>query len=129
MRLGTDYMNPSSTAIGQALANSVPQWLRDLKVVTNYFFPVINPTLAKTCWMLFADPNVGRPAIEVGFLRGHEVPEIFRKLPNAQRLGGAVDPMDGNYDNDSVGYKIRHVVGVGLMDGRGVVVSRGDGNP
>ncbi len=87
----------------------------------------MNTTAGKTTWYLFSDPNVARQFIEMGFLRSHEAPELFRKLPNAQRLGGGVDPMDGSFENDSVGYKLRHVFGGTTMDVKGAVVSRGDG--
>src|ERR1051326_5050556 len=107
MRIGAG----GSTDGTAQLAYSVPKWLMNLRVVVNYFLPIIDTTHGKTGWYLFADPNISRPAIEIGFLRGHENPEIFRKMPNAMRLGGGVDPLDGYYDNDSVGYKIRHVIG------------------
>lgn len=127
--LATIRIGAGGDTTGNAqVAYSTPEWLRNLKVAENYYLPIINTTAGKSTWFVFADPIVGRPAIEAGFLRGHETPEIFRKMPNAQRLGGAVDPLDGSYENDSVGYKIRHVIGGGLMDPKGVVVSRGDGN-
>ena len=106
--------------------SDIPQWLRDLTVEVGYFLPVINTTAGTTTWYVFANPQTSRPAIELGFLRGHEQPEIFRKMPNAMRLGGAVDPMDGSYENDSVGYKLRHVLGGTTVERKAMVVSRGD---
>lgn len=117
----------STSAQGTQLAYSVPEWLKNLKVVTGYFLPVINTTAGNTTWYVFADPNIGRPALELGHLRGHEAPELFRKMPNAMRMGGAMDPMDGSWDDDSVGYKLRIVLGGTVIDRKGVVVSRGDG--
>jgi hypothetical protein len=37
----------------------------------------------------------------------------------------AVDPLDGYYDNDSVGYKIRHVLGGAVMEPRAAAASNG----
>ncbi len=63
------------------------------------------------------------------FLRGHEEPELFIKEPNARRVGGGpVDPMDGNFENDSIDYKVRHVLGVSRIDPKATVASNGSGS-
>jgi hypothetical protein len=54
------------------------------EVVVNPWLPIVDSSANKnTTWYLFADPGAGRPAMEVGFLRGHESPELFLKSPNA----------------------------------------------
>jgi hypothetical protein len=54
---------------------------------------------------------------------------VFFKEPNQRRLGGgASDPMDGDFDNDSIEYKIRHVFGGTLMDPKMAVASNGTGS-
>jgi len=105
----------------------VANWLRnDVEVVVNPWLPVVDTTSGNTAWYLFADPNVGRPAMEIGFLIGHETPELFQKAPNAVRVGGgAVDPMDGDFDTDSIDTKVRHVFGGVLMDPKSAVASTG----
>jgi hypothetical protein len=107
----------------------VANWLRNLvTLVDNPWLPIIDTTSGNTGWYLFADPNVGRPALEVGFLRGHEQPELFQKTPNAVRVGGGtVDPLDGDFETDSVDHKVRHVFGGTLMDYRSAVASSGAG--
>ena len=81
-------------------------------------------------WYLFADPKGGRPALEFGKLRGHEQPELFMKLPNSVAVGeGAMgpgpgitpgtmnmNPMEGDFDTDSIHYKIRHCFGGVTID-------------
>jgi hypothetical protein len=71
-------------------------WMANkVKVISNPWLPIITTTgtLGSTAWYLFADPTVGRPAMEIGFLTGHETPELFQKSPNAMRVGGgAVSP-------------------------------------
>jgi hypothetical protein len=74
-------------------------------------------------------PVEGRPALIIAFLRGHEEPEIFIKEPNARRIGGgASDPMNGSFDTDSIDYKVRHVVGGRIVDGKATVASNGSGS-
>lgn len=105
----------------------VANWLRnDVEVVVNPWLPVVDTTSGNTAWYLFADPAVGRPAMEIGFLIGHETPELFQKAPNAVRVGGGtVDPMDGDFDTDSIDTKVRHVFGGVLMDPKSAVASTG----
>jgi hypothetical protein len=104
-------------------------WMANkVRVISNPWLPIITTTgtLGSTAWYLFADPTVGRPAMEIGFLTGHETPELFQKSPNAMRVGGgAVSPEDGDYDTDAVEWKIRHVFGGTLMDPKSGVASPG----
>lgn len=109
----------------------VANWLRnEVQVAVNPWLPVVsNGSNGNTSWYLFADPNVGRPAMEVGFLATHETPELFMKSPNATRIGGGlVDPMDGDFDTDAIDHKVRHVFGGTLMDPRSAVASNGSGS-
>lgn len=106
-------------------------WMRNkVTLHVNAYLPIIaSSSNANTQWYLFADPRDSRPAAEVGFLRGHEAPELFMKAPNAVRVGGgAVDPMAGDYDTDSFEYKVRHVLGGSLMDPKMAVASSGAGS-
>lgn len=105
-------------------------WMRSrLRLSVNPYIPIVAATAdGNTSWYLFANPNSGRPALEMGFLRGHETPEIFMKSSNAQRVGGGMtDPMDGDFDTDSIDYKVRHVFGGSRIDPKMTVASEGDG--
>jgi hypothetical protein len=108
----------------------VANWLRnDVTPVVNPWLPIIDTTSGNTAWYLFAEPAVGRPALEIGFLRGHEQPELFQKSPNAVRVGGGtIDPLDGDFETDSVDHKVRHVFGGVLMDSKSAVASNGTGS-
>lgn len=109
----------------------VTNWMRNrVSVVVDPWLPIISSSSnGSTSWYLFANPSVGRPAMEVGFLQGHETPELFMKSPNAVRIGGgAVDPMDGDFDTDSIDHKLRHVFGGTLMDPKSAVASSGAGS-
>jgi hypothetical protein len=103
-------------------------WMKGkLKPHTNFYIPIIAPGAAgMTSWWLIADPGASRPAFEFAFLRGHEQPEIFMKEPNSVRIGGGgVTPMDGDFDFDSIQYKVRHVMGGTQLDYRATVASNG----
>jgi hypothetical protein len=105
-------------------------WMANkVRLVVNPWLPIISTTNGNTSWYLFADPAVGRPAMEIGFLTGHEQPEMFQKSPNATRVGGgAVPAEDGDFDSDSIEWKIRHVFGGTLMDPKSAVASNGTGS-
>lgn len=104
-------------------------WMANrVKLVVNPYLPLITTsgTLATTAWYLFADPNEGRPAAEMGFLVGHETPELFAKTSNAIRIGGGlIDPSEGDFDTDQAVWKCRHVFGGVTVDPRMAVASPG----
>lgn len=105
-------------------------WMANmLRLSVDPYIPVIASNNKNSSWFLFADPADNRPALEMGFLRGHENPEIFVKAPNARRVGaGEVDPMAGDFDNDSINYKVRHVLGGTQMDPKMALASNGSGS-
>jgi hypothetical protein len=88
------------------------------EVVVAPWLPIVDTSANKnTTWYLFSDPGVGRPAMEMGFLRGHETPELFMKSSNAVRIGGGtVGAEEGSFETDGIDYKVRHVFGGGLLD-------------
>lgn len=109
----------------------VQNWMRNkLTLVVDPYIPVTASSAnGNTSWFLFANPSEGRPALTIAFLRGHEEPEIFIKDPNARRAGGGpADPMDGSFENDSVDYKVRHVLGVARISSKVTVASNGSGS-
>lgn len=109
----------------------VENWMRNrVELVVNPYLPLVSSTAdGNTAWYLFASPSVGRPALEIGFLRGYEQPQIFMKSPNATRVGGGpLDPMDGDFDTDSIQWKLRHVFGGMRLDPKSTVASEGDGS-
>jgi len=93
-------------------ASIIPQEVRSaMKVRYNPWLRVLDSTYYDSSWYLFSDPAVGW-AVEVGFLAGHEAPELFMKDSNQVLLGGGMSsPMDGDFDNDAVAYKARHCIG------------------
>lgn len=127
----------SATSLQRLLADN---WAKNIvKLAVNYYIPVVDTTHGATDWFLFADPNAGRPALQQSFLRGREGPEMWMKSPNAMAIGqgnmgpgagsmpvgGSQNPMDGDFDTDSIMYKIRHVLGGTLLDPIMAVASSG----
>lgn len=111
---------------------NAPNWMRNrLRLVVNPYMPLITTTgtVADTQWFLFASPTYSREAMRIGFLRGHETPELWMKSPNAMRIGGGdVSPMSGDFDTDSIHYRVRHIMGTTYVDGKATVASKGTGS-
>ena len=118
---GTGVLNDQLT-----VNNWVPAQIDEL--VVNPWLPIITTTgsFKDTAWYLFADPGVGRPAMEMGFLRGNESPALFVKSPNAMRVGGGLAAAeDGDFDVDGISYKVRHCFGGVLMEPKAAIGSFG----
>lgn len=109
----------------------VANWASGLvREALNYYLPIVDTTYGTTAWYLFVDPNQGRPAMQLSFLRGREMPQLFMGSTNqiaigqgaigpgaGPNLGGAmVNPMEGDFENDAVRYKIRHFLGGVILD-------------
>ena len=122
----TQIIVGADTGAQRTLSNN---WVAGkLRLVVNPYINIVATTNGGTTWFLFAEPSSGRPAIEMGFLRGNEAPALFQKQGNQVRLGGASSPLDGSFENDSIEYKIRHVFGGARLDGKGAVSSNGSGS-
>jgi hypothetical protein len=106
----------------------VNNWLaRRISVVVNPWLPIVSSTAnGNTSWYLIGQTMAGRPAMEVGFLRGHETPEVFVKAPDSIRVGGGMSPVeDGDFETDAIRHKVRMVLGGTLMDPKMAVASNG----
>lgn len=142
---GTVGLYGSSTTQSATSAQRllVENWAKNiLRLAVNYYLPIVDTTYGNTAWYLMADPNLGRPAMEMAFLRGHEQPELFMKLPNqvavgegrmgpgAAAMGGTTNtnPLEGDFDTDAIHYKVRHVLGGTLLDPIMALASKGSGS-
>jgi hypothetical protein len=108
----------------------VANWMQNkVKVEVNPWLPIVDTTTGNTAWYMFANPNEGRPAMEIGFLTGHEQPDLWMKAPDAMRVGGGmVGPEEGDFGNDGIRYRVRHVLGGVLEDPKSGVASTGLGS-
>lgn len=123
-----DTIAPGATSgVNQQLMTA--NWMRNrVNLQVNPYAAIINTTSGHTAWYLFGNPMVGRPAIIAAFLRGFDTPQILIKSPNAMMPGGGVvDPLDGDFDTDSVQYRVRHILTAAQVDPRATVASTGTG--
>lgn len=111
-------------------------WMRDrVQLIVNPWLPLISTgngnegvPLGRTAWYLFGSPSAGRPAMEIGFLLGNETPSLWQKTANAVMVGGGtVDPVMGDFDTDSIQWRVRHVIGGTQLDPKITVASTGQG--
>jgi hypothetical protein len=102
-------------------AGSTPAFVPNVNVLQNNPLTIIenrwlsaadkSGNVNKT-WYLIADAGASGAPMEVGFLMGHRQPELFRHSPNAERIaGGLASPDDGDFENDAMQWKVRHVMG------------------
>ncbi|MFI7608807.1 Mu-like prophage major head subunit gpT family protein [Micromonospora sp. NPDC049366] len=100
----------------------------NLRRSVNFWLPTVASTAnADTTWAVFANPDTsGRPAIEVGFLRGYEQPGLYEKIPDMRRIGGGEVPWSFNHSQQEK--KVQHVFGGTFVDPRMVVGSDGKGS-
>lgn len=107
---------------------TVSNWVAGrVKVVENPWIPVIDTSgTVATRWYLLPDPGSQRPAVVLGFLRGHETPDIRVKADTGSRVGGgAIAPEEGSFDIDDIQYRIRHVTGGTTVDPIATYVAQG----
>jgi len=103
--------------------------------VAGRFDIVVNPWLtrinsgAANYWFLIPAPAVSlNPSVVLGFLRGHEAPELRIKSEGGLLLGGgSVPERDGSFDNDDFQMRIRHIATGGFLVPAGTFASTGAG--
>lgn len=110
----------------------VANWMRNkLNLQIESYIPhIASKENGLTTWALFAAPSTGRPALEMGFLRGNEDPALYERIPNARRVGGGGEATE-SFEDDSRAWKVRHVLGGTRLTSTGgfraTVASNGSG--
>ena len=121
----------TNASAGTAQQNLVTvNWMRSrVNLSVNPYIPIVaSSSNGNTSWFLFANPNNGRPALEMGFLVGYETPGIYQKAPNTMRVGGSVDATLGDFDTHEIKYKGMHILGGTRLDPKMTVGSNGSGS-
>ena len=110
-------------------AASVPSTVegREISVVrqltitghVNEYLPIIDVSANKdTTWYLFARLASGQAA-RLNFLAGRTSPELVMKAPNKVAVGGgAAGPLEGDFESDSMLWRVRHIMGGTQIDPR-----------
>lgn len=90
---------------------------------------VESESLTGTEWIILPKPGaIRRPVLELGRLRGYEAPELRVHGDTGVYVGGsAVSPFEGNFDNDTIDYRIRYVCGGIMWSSAYSLISDGDG--
>lgn len=117
--------NAAGTETKRATSNSIRDF--NLQLVIARWIPqiVTTGTVANTCWMLVSDPNE-IAAVQTGVLRSKPTPQLFMKSPNATAVGGGpVKPFEGDFETDSIAWKMRMWFGTGFLDPLAVWGSKG----
>ena len=73
--------------------------------------------LPGSAWFVLPLPTAPRPAFYTAFLTGWETPDIrYRSDQGQSQGGGDLGPDSGSFDNDSVQWRVRHIVGAAQGD-------------
>lgn len=85
----------------------------------NEYLPIVDASGNKnTTWYLFARLANGQAA-RLNFLAGRTSPELVLKAPNKVAVGGgAQGPLEGDFESDSILWRIRHIMGGTQIDPR-----------
>jgi len=138
---------PSLEVTARNILNAIQVWQNEAGGTTNQRLigdnwigsalrgPIIDPYIpivasdsnGTTSWFLFAAPDVGRPALEVGLLSGFGEPQLYQKLSNTMRVGGGTDQMAGEFLTMSQQYKGVMAFGGTRLDPKATVASDGSG--
>lgn len=108
-------------------------WLKNgLQLQVEPYIPhVAKKEHGDSMWALFASPGEGRPALEMGFLRGNEEPALYERLPDARRVGGGGGQPLESFDDDSRAWRVRAVHGgtrlINTGGAKATVASNGSG--
>lgn len=120
-------MTNQGGASGQEVA--VGNWIAgSLQLAIDPYIPIIATSNGTTSWFLFSSPNVGRPALEVGFLRGFEQPRLYQKVSNTASVGGGVVQEMGDFSTLSAEFKGVFAFGGTLLSPKAAVASNGSGS-
>lgn len=98
-------------------------------VVSDVMLDINTAANAGTTWFLtpYGGSDGTRDSIINNFLEGHESPEIRTNGNTGNYLGGGAVPyQQGNFLNDSLEYRIRHVVTGGVVHNDALYASTGD---
>lgn len=121
--LSVDRYDMGSPEVGYRTSGNNP--LAGLEISVDPWITAISTSnsYAAKQWYLYADPNVGRPAVAFALLNSAPTPQLFRKIPSAENIsGGGQDPF--SYDYNSIDYKVRWDIGASQIDFRYMVASK-----
>lgn len=82
-----------------------------------------------TSWWIVPAPDSARKTLYLGFLRGHETPDLRVKADQGNMLGGgSISEMEGSFEFDDIQWRVRHVLGTTGTDMIATAFSDGSGS-
>jgi len=110
-----------SSEVGYKTSGNNP--VAGLEIAVNTQIPVVSAsnTYKNKQWYLYGDPVANRPTVAFATLNSAPTPRIFRKAPDAQVLGGAMDQY--SYEMSTIGYKVEWDIGAAQIDYRCMVAN------
>lgn len=98
-------------------------------VVVNPWLPIVGRGVAaiNSAWYLLPAPSESvKPALGTAFMTGEDTPDLRVKSEAGNRVGGgAIAPEEGSFDDDTVQYRVRHVIGSTSLYDDAVYVGKG----
>lgn len=89
--------------------------VRTPKIVVDPWLDIVAPGYGKIgqTWYLTPPPSTPvHPALVMGFMAGEESPDLRTKADAGNRVGGgSVRPEEGSFGDDTVQYRVRHIMG------------------
>lgn len=136
------YPGPLQLVVGPALSFTAERILNQTEIrITSGANQTVEPNplrgritltvldnLPGSAWFVIPMPTAPRPAFYTAFLTGWETPDIrYKSDQGAAQGGGALGPDAGSFDNDSVRWRVRHIVGAAQGDPKFTYASDGIG--
>lgn len=96
--------------------------------------PIVIPTLeeidgsatSSSSWFIVPKKEAPRPAFVLAFMRGEETPDIRVKADTGNRVGGgSIAPEEGSFNDDTIAYRGRHIVGAATLSHAHTYASKG----
>lgn len=118
IRNGANTTEVKARTSNSDVALTATDWLTEIDVSAS----------AATTWYLVPDKGTDgtRKSLVLGFLQGNEKPDLRISNDTGRYIGGGEVPgLEGSLLNDNIDYRIRHVVSGALLNGQGLLASKG----
>lgn len=111
--VGVQQVEDSTTSGSRTTKTQRTNPLSDIVVQVSRELSVIDKSANRaTSWALLPGKDTENPAVIKANLLGHETVDIRVKRDQGERPGGgAIDANEGSFDDDTIWYRGRHVVG------------------
>ncbi len=110
-----------------------PNYMRGVvNIVVDPWLPIVASgyTNVNSSWFVLPATSVPNPALVQAFMTGEETPDLRVKADAGNALGGGtLSPETGSFDDDTVQYRVRHIMGSASLYNDAVFASDGTTPP